>query len=113
MSEKIIGFLMWVLFGGGFVALGLYGFFTTREKPIRFWANVQDAPIAPENVRAYNRALGKLWIAYGAGLIFLGMPILGGSDALIVISTSVGVVLLTIGMIVIFMFGIESKYRKK
>lgn len=113
MSEKIIGFLMWVLFGGGFVALGLYGFFTTREKPIRFWANVQDVPIAPENVRAYNRALGKLWIAYGAGLIFLGMPILGGSDALIVISTSVGVVLLTIGMIVIFMFGIESKYRKK
>lgn len=113
MSEKMIGFLMWALFGGGFIAAGLYGFFTTREKPMRFWANVQDAPIAPENARTYNRALGKLWIAYGAGLIFLGMPILGDSDALTVISTSVGVVFLTLAMIVIFMFGIEGKYRKR
>lgn len=113
MSEKLFSIGLWILIGGGFIILGLYGLFGKQDKPMRFWANVQDVPIAPENVRAYNRALGKLWISYGAGLIFLGMPILGGSDALIVISTSVGVVLLTIGMIVIFMFGIESKYRKK
>ena len=116
MSEFILAFLIWAAIGCAFVLFGLYSIYSAsrRSRPFGFWANADTFPVKKEKVTAYNRALGKLWCAFGVIFILLGLPLISGdsgSPALILCST-VGVMGDVIAAMVIYITVIEKKYRE-
>lgn len=111
MSGGEIGFAAWALFGGVFIVIGIRAF--SAKKPIGFWANVK-APSVDEisDIRAYNRAMGKMWCVFGAVFVLLGAPLLTGQNSPWVILSMLGVMFSVIVLMVICL-RIERKYRKK
>lgn len=111
MSGGMIGFVIWALCGGLFVGIGINSFHA--KKPVGFWANVK-ALSADEitDVRAYNKAMGKMWCIFGAVFILLGVPLLTGQNSPWVILSMLGALFSVIALVVIYM-RIERKYRKK
>lgn len=103
-----IGFVIWALCAVLFVLLGVHAFFA--QKPVGFWANADTPPIG--DVRAYNRAVGRLWCAYGAVFLLLGTPMLSERAALMMCFACLGVVVETIVLIAVYT-KIEQTYRKK
>lgn len=108
MSGRIIGFVIWAGVGVLFIGSGLRCF--KAKKPSGFWANAKTAPI--EDVRAYNRTMGKVWCVYGAVFMVLGLPMLLGDGLWIMVSV-VGVMAESIALMAVYTTGIEKKYRKK
>ena len=108
MSGRIIGFVIWAAVGVLFIGIGLRCF--KAKKPSGFWANAKTAPI--EDVRAYNRTMGKVWCVYGAVFMVLGLPMLLGDGLWIMVSV-VGVMAESIALMAVYTTGIEKKYRKK
>ena len=90
-------------------AIGVYAFFAKKE--IGFWANAK--PVAVNDVRGYNRAVGKLFIVGGAGFVLLGFPLLNGQNKAGILLSMLGVVFGSLAMMIIYTVGIENKYRKK
>lgn len=109
MTEgKIIGFVIWLMLGILFIGNGLFCF--KAKKATGFWANAKTAPI--EDIKSYNRAMGKLWCLYGGGLILLGIPILLENSIWILISV-VGVIAESILLMAVYTLKIEKRYRKQ
>lgn len=108
-----MGFIIWILFGILFIVGGIYCINSKKEVPFGFWANAKIAPIEVKNIKAYNKALGKLWCAYGFFFILLGIPLLGEQDSPLIIITSIGVILELIIVMAVYTIKIEGKYRKK
>lgn len=108
---RIIAFIIWMIVSIGFVALGIYIMKSKKAKPFGFWANAE----APEvtDVKAYNKALGKLWIIFGVGFGIDGLPLLAGQNEALVILSVIGAMFLTIGIMVYYTLAIEAKYKKK
>lgn len=65
-----------------FVGIGIYSF--KRKTPMHFWAGTIVKSEEISNIKAYNRANGIMWIAYG--LSFLLIPLLGSMVGSIVIA---------------------------
>lgn len=63
MKGNMIAFVVWILLGDGFVIGGITALFARKARPFGFWANAEVFPV--KDVRAYNKALGKLFIAFG------------------------------------------------
>lgn len=103
------GFLMWTIFGGLMVLLGILAF--RAKKEVGFWANVKPLPM--KDVKAYNRAVGWLFIIYGVVFILLGLPLLAGQNSPWVIVPIVGVLLETIAAMAVYTIVIQDKYEKK
>ncbi|MDY2628492.1 MAG: hypothetical protein SOW08_09325 [Lachnospiraceae bacterium] len=106
MTENVIGFIIWTAVGALFFVLGIHAFFA--GKPVGFWANAKTPEI--ENVKAYNRAVGTIFLVYGVIFILLGLPLLFNSD--LIIFSIIGVMFETIGVMAVYTV-IEQKYRKK
>lgn len=106
MKESVIGFIIWVAVGALFFVLGIHAFFA--GKPVGFWANAKTPEI--ENVKAYNRAVGTIFLIFGGIFILLGLPLLLESD--LIVFSSIGVMFETIGVMAAYTI-IEQKYRKK
>ena len=104
-------FICWAVLGLFFVAWGIYMFVAKSAKPFGFWSNAQVAEM--KDVKGYNRALGKLWCVYGVLLILLGVPFLFGQNSVGLIITIPGTMLISIGAMIVYVVGIEPKYRKK
>ena len=96
-----------------FIVGGIYCINSKKEVPFGFWENIKTAPIEVKNIKAYNKALGKLWCAYGFFFILLGIPLLVEQDSPLIIITSVGVIFELIIVMVIYTLKIEGKYRNK
>ena len=111
MEEGKIAFIIWAVLGVFFVVMGIYDMTSKKEKPFGFWANAEVAPI--EDVKGYNRALGKLWCVYGVLFTLIGLPLLNGQNTGLLIMTMLGTMFLSIGAMVTYVVGIEPKYRKK
>ena len=111
MEERIMAYIIWAILGVFFIAMGIYDINSKKEKPFGFWANADVAPI--EDVKGYNRALGILWCVYGILFALIGLPLLGGQSAALLIIPILGAVFLSIGAMVAYVVGIEPKYRKK
>lgn len=107
---NVLGFVIWTALGLGFVVMGIYEMLSKKEKPFGFWANAKTVSI--ENVKEYNRALGKLWIIFGIGMTLLGLPLLLGEESLIILSM-LGLPVLCIVIMMFYTLKIEGKYRKK
>ena len=71
MGRDVLPFLGWCAVGLVFEGLAAYIWFC--KKPASFgWARVPDVT----DVKRYNRAVAKLYVAYGAVFVLLGLPLL-------------------------------------
>ncbi len=104
-------FICWAVLGMFFIVWGICMFFAKSAKPFGFWANAEVAEM--KDVKGYNRALGKLWCVFGVLLILLGIPFLFGQNSVGLIITIPGTMLISIGAMIVYVVGIEPKYRKK
>ena len=111
MGERLWTFIIWAIGGVVFIVMGIYDMNSKKAKPFGFWANAETAPI--ENVKGYNRALGILWCVYGVMFIFIGFPLLAGENSGLIILSVLGTMLLSIAAMIVYVIGIEPKYRKK
>lgn len=113
MEERIIAFIVWAVLGVLFVLLGIYYMNSKKAKPFGFWANAEVGSI--DDVKGYNRALGKLWCVYGVLFTLIGLPLLSldEKNAGMIILPLLGTMLISIGAMAVYTVGIEAKYRKK
>lgn len=106
----MIGLVVWMLVSMIFLGFGISSF--KSKKPVGFWANVKPPEI--ENVKAYNRAVGKLWCVFAVVLALLGFPFfVAEQNSPLFFITLVGVMLEVIVVAVVYTVKIETKYRKK
>lgn len=107
----MLAFIIWFLVGSGFIGLGIYNYFSKKETAAGFWANT--APLSVTDVKAYNKALGKLWCIYGIGFIILGLPLFAGQNSPYVLIAILGILFETIAAMVVYVLKIEKKYKKQ
>lgn len=92
--------------------MGIYSFTSKREVAFGFWANAEMFPV--ENVRGYNRALGKLWCMFGMVFVLLGTPLLFARQNSPYIFLSIfGTAFEVIVAMAVYTIVIEKKYRKR
>ncbi len=111
MEEGLIAFIIFAIMGVLFIVMGIYNLNSKKAKPFGFWANAEVAPI--EDVKGYNRALGILWCVYGVLFMLNGLPLLDGQNSGLIIIPILGTMLISIAAMVVYVVGIEPKYRKK
>lgn len=110
MTPGIYAFLAFALIGLFFLIIGIRCFFS--DKPSGFWANAEQFEVT--DVRAYNNAMGRLWIVAALLYTALGLPLLNPKNILpVILITIVGCMIVTIGIMIFFTTVIEPKYRKK
>lgn len=103
-------FIIWLAMGAAFIVLGIYAILSKREVAFGFWANAKMFPV--EDVKGYNRAVGKLWCTFGAVFALLGIPLLPGQNTGYIIISILGCMAEVITAMVIYVAVIEKKYRK-
>ena len=111
MEGRVMAFTIWTIMGVLFIVMGIYEFNSKKAKPFGFWANTKVTPV--EDVKGYNRALGMLWCIYGILFILIGLPMLDEQNSGLIIITILGAMLISIAAMMVYVVGIESKYRKK
>ncbi len=110
MSPGIYAFSAFALIGLFFLIIGIRCFFS--DKPSGFWANAEQFEVT--DVRAYNNAMGKLWIVAAVLYTALGLPLLNPENILpVILITIVGCMVVSIGIMIFFTTVIEPKYKKK
>lgn len=107
MKGNVMGFVFWAIVGVLIMGIGIFAFFS--KKTIGFWANAK--PIAVKDIKRYNHAVGKLFIAYGLIFIALGTPMLMGQNTPYILLSMVGVMVESIAAMIIYTLCIEKKYR--
>ncbi len=110
MGELMLAFIIWAVLGLAFVGLGIYDILSKKEVAFGFWANAKTFEV--KDVKAYNKALGILWIVFGVVFILIGLPMLGGTNSAGIIITILGTMFEVIAAMVIYITVIEKKYRK-
>lgn len=109
-NGNIIGFIIWCVAGAAFIFFGVYAWFS--KKPMGFWANAKMFEVS--DVKKYNRAVAKLFVAFGIVLIALGIPLLYmEKNSAYILLTVVGVMIESVITMAVYSLGIEKKYRKK
>lgn len=106
----MLAFILWTALGAAFILFGIFAAHSKKEKAFGFWANAKMFPV--KDVRAYNRSVGKLWIVFGAGLILLGIPLLGGKNSPYALLSVLGIMIEAIAAMAVYVMVIEKKYRK-
>lgn len=107
----MLAFIIWAILGCMFVILGIYAFLSKKEVAFGFWANADMFPV--EDVKAYNRAVGKLWCVFGVVFVLLGLPLLGKGNSPFIMLSVLGIMAEAIAAMVVYTTVIEKKYRKK
>lgn len=100
------GLLIWEACAVLFVVIGMVCF--RSKQTVGFFSNVKPAEI--RDVRAYNRAVGKLWLVFAAVFALLGIPVMWEDSPWILLSI-IGVVWEIIAAIIVYL-RIEQKYKK-
>lgn len=109
MTESMVGFLMWAAGGCLLMVFGLSAF--RAKKEFGFWANVKTLPM--KDVKAYNRAVGWLFIADGAVFVLLGLPLLAGGSSGWILVPVLGAMAEAIVTMAVYTIVIQKKYEKK
>lgn len=105
------GFVIWAFVGVVLIGLGMHSFFSKKEVAFGFWSNAKMFPV--KNVKAYNRAVGKLWCVFGIVFILLGLPLLMGQNSPAIIISLLGAMAEVVVAMVVYTLVIERKYRRK
>ena len=111
MEGRLIAFIIWTIMGVLFIAMGIYDMNSKKAKPFGFWANAEVTPV--EDVKGYNRALGILWCVYGILFILIGLPLLDEKNSGLIMIPILGAMFISIAAMMVYVVGIEGKYRKK
>lgn len=111
MTGMVLGFFIWFAVGASFIGLGIYAFVSKKEVAFGFWSNAEVFPV--DDVKAYNRAVGKLWCLFGIVFIVLGWPLLEGPNTALILLSVLGIMLESIIAMVVYVTVIEKKYRRK
>ena len=104
----MIGFMIYVLCCLLFLGIGISAF--KSKEPVGFWSNLKQVPI--DDVKSYNKAVGKLWCVFSVVLILLGIPMLTGQNSPFVFITVIGTIFAVILLMIVYM-RIENTYKKK
>ena len=104
-------FMIWAICGAAFIVLGIYDSLSKREVAFGFWANAETFPVT--DVKAYNKAVGKLFCVFGIVFIILGIPLLGEQNSPLILLSIVGTMFEVIAAMVVYVTVVEKKYRKK
>ena len=108
-EAMLFGFIVWLISGGVMVIFGICAMHSKRAVPFGFWANAEVFEV--NDVRAYNRAVGRLWCVFGAVFILLGFPFLTGQNSPYFIVSILGCMIEAIVAMVVYVAVIEKKYR--
>lgn len=108
-TGRMAGFVMWLAAGCLLAALGIGAFFAKKE--VGFFNNVKPLPM--RDVKAYNRAVGKLFIVYGILFAALGLPLLLGQNSAWILISILGVMAETIAAMAVYILVIQNKYERK
>lgn len=111
MTGAMQAFIIWCIGACAFIGMGIYSFFSKKPRPMGFWANAEMFEVT--DVKKYNAAMGKLFIAFGVGLMVLGLPLLDGQNSALIIFSILGVMAETIAAMVVYTTVIEKKYKVK
>lgn len=103
-------FLVWLAVSAALFALGIYSILSKKSVAFGFWANAEMFPV--EDVKGYNRAVGKLWCVFGVAFALLGIPLLPGQNKAYIIFSILGSMAETVAAMVVYVTIIEKKYRK-
>ena len=109
MEGRLVAFIIWVIVGIFFIAMGIYDLTSRKEKAFGFWANAEVASI--KDVKGYNRALGILWCVYGVLFTLIGVPLLIGQNLGLMMIPVLGAMLISIAAMVVYVVYIEPKYK--
>ena len=109
MEGAVLGFIIWFLCGIFFIGIGIHAIFS--KKPVGFWAGEEVTEVT--DVKKYNKAMAKLFCAYGIVFMLLGIPLIGGQNSAGIIISVLGVMFETILMMAVYLVVIERKYKKK
>ena len=109
MDGAVLGFIIWLLCGSFFIGLGIYSLFS--KKSMGFWAG--EEVVGVTDVKKYNSAMAKLYFAYGAGMILLGIPLLDGQNSAGIVISILGIMFESILAMAVYLVVIERKYKKK
>lgn len=107
------GYIVWCASAMIFVVFAIVSF--RSDKPSAFWAN-SSHPLEVTDVKAYNRAMGMLWIGFAIVFCLLGLPLLiEGEESvpIVLLVTGVGTMAECIALMLVYVFVIEKKYRIK
>lgn len=105
----MIAFVLWAAAGGFLMVLGVHALLSS--KPAAFWANTEPPKI--KDIKGYNRAVGRLFIAYGAVFILLGLPLVLGQNKALILLSVLGVMLETIAAMAVYSIRITGKYKSE
>ena len=89
------------------MCLAIYIWFS--KKAIYFWGKKKMFEVT--DIKKYNHAMSKIYVAHGIVLILLGLPLLTGHHKWIIVSVA-GVIVVTIAFMVVYSFVIKKKYIK-
>ena len=103
-------FIIWLALSAAFVVLGLFVMFSAKKAAFGFWANAE--MFAVEDIKGYNRAVGKLWCGFGVAFAVLGIPLLPEQNPGFIAITILGSLVESIVVMIIYVTVIEKKYRK-
>lgn len=103
----IIAFVCWLIVGITSIIIDLFDYKTTTHITRGFWANIKITPA--KDVKSHNKALGKLWIVFGAVFIVLGIPLLMGQNSPAILITIIGVMFEVIVVMAVYIIFIEGK----
>lgn len=103
-------FIIVLVLGLFFVGMGISCFVSSKQKAFGFWANAETIEV--KDIKAYNRALGKLWCAMGVAYVLFGIPLFQGQNSAGIVISILGYMFVSIGAMVIYVTVIEKKYRK-
>ena len=107
-------FMIWLLIGMFFIVEGINCIKSKKEVAFGFWSTGKKPDIQEQNIKLYNKSLGKLWCVFGAIFILLGIPFLTEEqNSPIFIISMIGVIFEVIMLIVIYVTKIENKYKKR
>lgn len=111
MTEGIMAFILWVCVSLIFIVIGIYDL--RAKEVVGFWANAKKPPVKEEDLKAYNRAVGVLWIVYAIVLMLLGLPLLAGDNSPLIVITLLGAIAEVVALMAVYVLVIEKKYCKK
>jgi len=106
-----MAFMIWAVCGAAFIVLGIFDSLSKKEVAFSFWANAETFPV--NDVKAYNRAIGKLFCVFGIFFIILGIPLLGGQDSPFILLSIIGAMFETIIVMVVYVTVIEKNTEKR
>ena len=111
MTGGLAAFVIWVFVSLVFVAIGICDL--RAKEVVGFWSNGKKPLVDEENIKAYNRAVGILWIAYAVVFMLLGFPLLAGDNSPLVVITLLGSLAEIVALMAVYVLVIEKKYCKK